>query len=127
MASRDQKRRRRRRAVSAKAVAQPVRSVGGLQDFRLQPTEVLASIGVAVVAAALIILVWINASRSIASESSEIRAHIEATVSGQAVVLADEVRHEMLGVEQGLLILKQASRRIRHISIYRPGGTRCRR
>jgi PAS domain-containing protein len=79
-----------------------------LQDFRLQPTEVLASIGVAVVAAALIILVWINASRSIASESSEIRARIEATVSGQAVVLADEVRHEMLGVEQGLLILKQA-------------------
>jgi len=108
VASRDQKRRRRRRAVSAKAVAQPVRSVGGLQDFRLQPTEVLASIGVAVVAAALIILVWINASRSIASESSEMRAHIEATVTGQAVVLADEVRREMLGVEQGLRILKQA-------------------
>ena len=71
-------------------------------------TEVLASLAVLVVAAALIVLVWINASRAIDSERATRRAQVEATVSGQATVVANEVRREMLGVDQTLHILKAA-------------------
>ena len=61
-----------------------------------------------VAAATLIALIWLIPSRSIRTERDDLRARIEATVSGQSVVLAEQIRREMLGVEQSLRILKAA-------------------
>jgi PAS domain-containing protein len=108
MAIQSQRRRRRRRSSQevTRRLAQPAPI--GQSEFRLHATEVLASLGVLVVAAALIGLIWINASRAIDAEHSARREQVEATAAGQATVLANEVRREMLGVDQSLRILKAA-------------------
>ena len=74
--SQSQRRRRRRRSrqATAQRIAHPPRP--GQSDFRIRMTEVLASLAVLVVAAALIVLVWINASRAIDSERATRRARI---------------------------------------------------
>lgn len=78
------------------------------RSFRPTPTEVLASVGVLVAAMALIALVWINEARTVANQRNELRASVEATVGGQALVLADEVRREMLALAQSLTVIKHA-------------------
>ncbi|MEJ0016140.1 MAG: PAS-domain containing protein [Acetobacteraceae bacterium] len=82
--------------------------VASSPQFRVHSAEVLASFGVVVAAVTLIALVWINTARSIDAERGDLQARVEATVSGQALVLADFIRREMLGVDQSLRILKQA-------------------
>ena len=106
--SQSQRRRRRRRSSRAveRRIVHPPRP--GQSEFKIHTTEVLASIAVLVVAAALIGLIWINVSRAIDSERGTRRTQLEATVAGEAVVLANEVRREMLGVDQSLRVLKAA-------------------
>jgi PAS domain-containing protein len=70
--------------------------------------EILASAGIAIAAVALIALIWITVARSGENYRSILQARIEATVSGQAQILATEVRREMLNVAQSLNILKRA-------------------
>lgn len=96
--------RRRRRSESARALPQPVRVSG--QSVRRYTNEILASLGAGVVA--LFALVWIIESRAITTERNDLRARIEATVSGQALVLAGEIHRELLGVDQSLRLLKMA-------------------
>jgi PAS domain-containing protein len=107
MALQSQKRRRRRRS-SARVVAQPVRVSRGRRRFKFHLTEVLASIGILVATLALVALVWIIGSSAIQTQRTAARAQINATLGNQSLVLADEIRREMLGVEQSLRIIKQA-------------------
>ena len=100
------KRRRRRRSEQARAV--PQRQRPSRRTTLTRTTEIVASVGVLAAALALIALVWISEARSVATFHNEIQARVEATVSGQALVLATEVRRELLGVEQSLKLLKQA-------------------
>jgi PAS domain-containing protein len=100
------KRRRRRRSEQARAV--PERRLPPRRTTLTRTTEIVASVGVFAAALALIALVWISELRSVAAFHNEIQARVEATVSGQALVLATEVRRELLGVEQSLKLLKQA-------------------
>ena len=101
------KRRRRQRSANARAMQQSIR--GAEQPpFRIGSGELLGSFGVAVIAMALIALVWINVSRAISVQRVELRARIEATVSGQALVLAEEIHRELMGVDQSLRLLKLA-------------------
>ena len=76
--------------------------------MRRHVTEILATLGISIAAAGLLVLVWLNESNAIAVTRGNLAARIEATTSGQAIVLADEIRRELLGVEQSLTILKQA-------------------
>lgn len=108
MATPTYRRRRRRRSASSRVVTQPVRFSRAGRQFQLRSAEVLASLGIVVAAATLIALVWLIPSRSIRTERDDLRARIEATVSGQSVVLAEQIRRELLGVEQSLRILKAA-------------------
>ncbi len=101
-------RRRRRRRSSARPTAQPVQYSRGQRQIRIRSAEVFASIAVVVAAAALIALIWINADRAIQAEIIETSGRAEATVSGQAAVLADEVRRELIGIDQTLRIVKHA-------------------
>jgi PAS domain-containing protein len=107
LGSQNNKRRRRRRSASVRASAQPIR-VPSRQSVRRYTNEILSSLGVVVVAVALVALVWIMESRAITTERSDLRARIEATVSGQALVLAGEIQRELLGVDQSLRLLKIA-------------------
>lgn len=100
------KRRRRRRSTQALAQAQPV----GISRRRMQTSymEILASAGIAVAAIALIALIWITVVRSDENYRSVLQARIETIVSGQAQILATEIRREMLNVAQSLNVLKRA-------------------
>jgi hypothetical protein len=102
------RRRRRRRSQRSLAVGQPPRATRTGRQARLRAAEMLASLGFVLVAATLIALVWLVAARSIQAETNDLRARAEATVSGQAVLLAEQVRRDMLGVEQSLRVLKAA-------------------
>ena len=104
--SQNNKRRRRRRSESARALQQPFPAPS--QNFRRYTNEILASFGAVVVAVALVALVWIMQSRAVTTERNDLRARIEATVSGQALVLAEEIHRELLGVDQSLRLLKLA-------------------
>ncbi len=87
---------------------QPLRATRTGRQIRLHSAEMLASLGVVVAAVTLIALIWLVESRSIETEASELRARAEATVSGQAVLLAEQIHRDMLGVEQSLRVLKAA-------------------
>jgi PAS domain-containing protein len=100
------KRRRRRRSTQAFAQAQPAITVR--RPIQTSYMEILASVGIVVAAIALIALIWITVARSGDNYRSVLQARIEATVSGQAQILATEVRREMLNVAQSLNILKRA-------------------
>src|ERR1700685_3660083 len=97
------KRRRRRRSTQAFAQAQPAIIVR--RPIQTSYMEILASVGIVVAAIALIALIWITVARSGDNYRSVLQARIEATVSGQAQILATEVRREMLNVAQSLNIL----------------------
>ena len=102
------RRRRRRRSQHSRVVTQPLRATRTGRQVRLHAAEMLASLGVVVAGVTLIALIWLIVSRSIGAETNDLRARAEAAVSGQAVLLAEQVRRDMLGVEQSLRVLKAA-------------------
>src|SRR5215472_11848538 len=102
------RRRRRRRSHRSRVVTQPVRHSRAGRRIRLHSAEVLASIGIVIAAATLVALIWLIPTRSIEAERNDLRARIEATVSSQSVVLADELRRELLSIQQSLRILREA-------------------
>jgi PAS domain-containing protein len=106
--SQGHRRRRRRRSSRSRVVTRPLSATRAGRQFQLHSAEVLASIGVVVAAATLLALIWLVAFRSIDTERNDVRARNEARVSGQAVVFAEQIRLEMLGIDQSLLILKEA-------------------
>lgn len=108
MAVRSTSHRRRRRRRSSRTKRRRVRVPSRFAQIKLRSAEMLASAGVVIVAATLIALIRIAASHSISAERSDLQARIEADLNGQAFALADEVRAELVGVEQSLRILKHA-------------------
>src|SRR5215467_1877151 len=100
------KRRRRRRSSQARAQAHPARI--SRRPIQSRYVEILASAGVVLAAIALIALIWITVGRTTENYRNILQARIEATVSGQALVLATEIRREMQNVSQSLNILKRA-------------------
>ena len=69
-------------------------------------TEIAASIGVALVAIAIIVLIWVVTYRNINDQTASVRDRAERMVAAQAATLAEEVRHELLLVDQSLTILQ---------------------
>ena len=102
------KRRRRRRSSRSRVVTPSVRHSPVGRQFQLHSAEVLGSIGILVATATLIALIWLISNRSIDTERSDLRARVEATIHGQSLILADQIRRELLGVQQSLTILKEA-------------------
>ncbi len=87
-------------------VTPPLRDTSAGRSVRLHATEVIATIGVSLVAAALVVLVWLIEARSVQAETDQQRARAEARVGGQSLLLAEQVHRDMLGVEQSLRILR---------------------
>ena len=75
---------------------------------RMGMPEISASIGVTLVAIAAIVLIWVVSLRNINEQTADVRERAESMVSAQALTLAEEVRHELLLVDQSLSILQDA-------------------
>jgi PAS domain-containing protein len=89
-------------------VTPTLRATPAGRRIQLHLGEMLASIGVALAAVALVALIWLVEARSIETQTNDLRARVEASVATQAVLLAEQVRREMLSVEQSLRILGEA-------------------
>lgn len=76
--------------------------------YHIGVPQILASVAVAVVAALLITLIWIVTNRTALDQRAETRERAEQALSAQAALLADQVRHELLMVDQSLTIIQDA-------------------
>ena len=75
---------------------------------RVGTAEIAASIGVSLVAVALIVLIWVVSIRNINEQAADVRDRVEHMVTAQAVTLAEEIHQELAGVDQSLSILQEA-------------------
>ncbi|HEY0184480.1 MAG TPA: PAS-domain containing protein [Rhodopila sp.] len=85
----------------------PVESV---RPARMGKVELAACAAVIIVATALIVLVWIVTTRAMQEQRTEIRDRTEAVLAGQAAVMAETISHELLLIDQSLIILQDAWR-----------------
>ncbi len=82
--------------------------IDGRRSSNIGTTELLTCAAVATVAALLIVLIWIMANRAIQDERTEIRERAEQTIAAHASVLAEEVRHELMLIDQSLATMQNA-------------------
>jgi PAS domain-containing protein len=83
----------------------PVESVG---PARIGRAELAACGAVAIVAFALIALIWIVTNRAVQEQRTEIRDRAEQALVGEAAAMAETVGHELLMIDQSLTILQAA-------------------
>jgi hypothetical protein len=100
-------RRRRRRTGSTSTRCKPSELVPA-QRARLSTTDLGVSGAVALVALALVTLIWIVTDRAIQDQSAEIRERAEQALSGQAATTAETVAHELQMIDQSLSIIQDA-------------------
>lgn len=92
------------------------RSGSGYRNVKLVPVEQVRSLpigkpemaacaAVVVVVAALVSLIWIVTQRAVQEAHADMRYRTEQMLSGQAAVIAETLRHELLVVDQSLKIL----------------------
>jgi PAS domain-containing protein len=102
--------RRRRRTGAASARFRPSRlvPVEASRPARIGRAGLAACAAVAIVALALAALIWIVTIRTVQDQRAETRERAEQTLTGQAAVIAETVAHELLLVDQSLMILQAA-------------------
>ena len=69
-------------------------------------TEIAAAAGVVMVAIVVIVLIWVVTLRTTRDHDAEARERAERTVAAHAATLSEEIRHELLVVDQSLSILQ---------------------
>ncbi len=110
MSDSTKRRRRRRRTGSSPAGFKPTQLVAA--DSVRRPsfgaTEVLGSIAVALVAFALVALIWIVTGPVIRDQGAEIRDRAEQSLTGQAATIAETVSNELQMIDQSLTIIQAA-------------------
>lgn len=106
--SRGGSRRRRSRSSSRRHQTAPLVPHQPRRRGAVGAAEVLASLGVAAVAVALIALIWVVSLRNIRDQVADVRERAERVVTAQAVTLSEEIRHELLLIDQSLSILQAA-------------------
>ena len=108
MASNNAKRRRRRTGSSAHRYtpAEVVRSTR--VSHGVGAMEVGGAMFAFIIAAALIVLIWMVTSRSIQDQREQVRDLAQRNLSGQASVMAKSVSQELRVIDQSLTVLQQA-------------------
>jgi PAS domain-containing protein len=106
----DSFKRRRRRTGSTSSRFKPSHlvPVESLRPKRIGKAELAACGAVAIVAFALIVLIWIVTSRAVQEQRAELRDRAEQALSGQAAMIAETVGHELLLIDQSLTVLQAA-------------------
>jgi PAS domain-containing protein len=101
--------RRRRRTGSTSArykASQLVPETAGPQ--RIGPGQLAACGAVAIVAIALIALIWIVTNRAVQEQRTEIQERAEQAMVGESAAMAETIGHELLMIDQSLIILQSA-------------------
>ena len=106
----DKFKRRRRRTGSTSARFKPSQlvPVESARRGRIGKAELAACGAVAIVAFALIVLIWIVTQRAMVDQRAEIRDRAERSLSAQAATMAETIGHELLLIDQSLTILQSA-------------------
>jgi PAS domain-containing protein len=106
----DKFKRRRRRTGSTSARFNPSQLVPaeGGRPARVGKAELAACAGVAIVAIALIALIWIVTTRAMQEQRTEIREEAELALKGEAASMAETISHELLMIDQSLIIIQSA-------------------
>ena len=106
--SRSRNRRRRTGSTARRYKPSELIPIDGRKRSSIGMTEVLAALGVAGASIALIVLIWILATRTIADQRSEAREGAIRTLSSHAQTLAREIELELTMIDQSLSILQTA-------------------
>jgi PAS domain-containing protein len=108
MPSNNAKRRRRRTGSTAHRYT-PAEAVRATRvRHGLGATEIGGAMFAFVIAAALIVLVWVVTGRSIQDQRDQVRDLVQRNLLGQAAVMAKSVSQELLLIDQSLMILQQS-------------------
>jgi PAS domain-containing protein len=75
---------------------------------RIGRAELAACAAVAVVAIALSALIWIVTMRAVQEQRAEIRDRAEQSMVGEAAAMAETISHELLMIDQSLVIIQAA-------------------
>lgn len=102
--------RRRRRAGATSARFKPSQLIPAetARSNRIGKAELAACGAVAIVALALIALIWIVTTRAVQEQQAEIRDRAEQVLAGQAATIAETVGHELLLIDQSLTVIQAA-------------------
>jgi PAS domain-containing protein len=102
--------RRRKRTGSTSARFRPSQLVSAeaSRPARIGRAGLAACAAVAVVAFALAVLIWIVTIRTVQDQRVEIRERAEQALTGQAAAMAETIAHELLLIDQSLMILQAA-------------------
>lgn len=109
-----QRRRARRRPAAPTKQRQPQIPVSGPPknpDEQITADQWATAAAVVIIAMALIALIWIMTGRAIEEQSAEVKARAEDHVTSVAGVMAHDIQHEMLLVDQSLAIVQDAWKR----------------
>jgi PAS domain-containing protein len=102
------KRRRKRGSGSGRSASTRLIPFESVRSPRIGRVELAASGGVALVGFVLIALIWIVTIRTEQDVRVEIRDRAEQALVGQAATIAETVMHELLLIDQSLIIIQTA-------------------
>ena len=104
----DSFKRRRKRSGSSAHRYTPAEVVRAGRRRSIGTLEIVGAGVALVIAATLVVLVWMVTNRAIQEQRTEIRELAQRTLSGQAAVMARDISHELLMVDQSLTVLQDA-------------------
>jgi PAS domain-containing protein len=102
------KRRRRTGSTSARYRPSQLIPVGSVGPNRIGKAELAACGAVAIVAFALITLIWLLTTRAVQEQQAEMRDRAEHALASHAATIAETVGHELLLIDQSLTVLQSA-------------------
>jgi PAS domain-containing protein len=74
---------------------------------RMGASEWAGGSGIVLVSILLIVLIWMFANRSVQDLRADVRDRAEQTLSSQATLLAEQVRQELMLIDQSLTVLQE--------------------
>jgi PAS domain-containing protein len=99
---------KRRRTGSARFNPSQLIQMEAVRPARLGKAELSAGGAVAVVAIALIALIWMVTARGVLEQRTEIRDRAEQGMMGQAATMAETISHELQLIDQSLTVIQEA-------------------
>lgn len=77
---------------------------------RIEWSELATILAVSLLAVVVVAVIWMLTERAIQDQDTRLRDRVEATLGAQAAILATEVEHELLLIDQSLTVLREAWR-----------------
>lgn len=97
-----------RRTGSSARRYKPTERVAVAASDPIGRNEVLAALAIGLLGLLLIGLIWIVTGRAVQDQTADVKDRAETALLAQASTLAEEVRHELLLIDQTLVVLQAA-------------------